>query len=41
MSFVASQIILWIVLAVLFGFIVGWLARGRRTATVKTARRRF
>lgn len=41
MSYVASQIILWIVLAVVFGFAVGWLARSRRSAPVKTARRRF
>ena len=39
MSYVASQIVLWIVLAVLFGFVVGWLARSRRSAPVKSTRR--
>jgi hypothetical protein len=29
MMFVAGQIVVWIVVAVIFGFIVGWLARGR------------
>ena len=30
MVFVASQIAAWIVVAALFGFSVGWVARGRR-----------
>ena len=29
MMFVAGQIIAWIILAVVFGFLIGWLARGR------------
>lgn len=31
MMFVASQIVGWIILAALFGFTVGWSARGRRS----------
>jgi hypothetical protein len=31
MSFVAGQIVMWIVIAALFGFAVGWLARGRKS----------
>lgn len=30
MMFVASQIALWILVAAIFGFTVGWVARGRR-----------
>lgn len=41
MTYVAQQIIIWIVLAVLFGFAVGWIARGRRGITVKRTNRRF
>lgn len=41
MFFVAGQIIVWIVLAVIFGFLVGWLARGRGKSSAKTARRGF
>ncbi len=29
MTFVASQIAIWLVVSALFGFAVGWLARGR------------
>jgi hypothetical protein len=29
MSYVAGQIIVWIVLAVVFGFLVGWLTSSR------------
>lgn len=39
MTYVAQQIIIWIVLAVLFGFAVGWIAKGRRGATIKRTRR--
>jgi hypothetical protein len=39
MSYVASQIAIWIVLSVLFGFAVGWLARSRRDAPVRKRRR--
>lgn len=31
MIFVASQIALWIVAAAIFGFTIGWAARGRRS----------
>jgi len=41
MSYVASQIVIWIVVAALFGFAVGWMARSRRGSTVKKKRRRF
>ena len=41
MFFVAGQIIVWIVAAVIFGFLVGWLARGRGKAKAKNARRGF
>lgn len=39
MSYIASQIALWIVLAVFLGFFIGWLARSRREAGVKKRRR--
>ncbi len=29
MMFVAGQITVWIVVSVTFGFLIGWLARGR------------
>ena len=29
LAYVASQIAIWIVIAVIFGFTIGWLARGR------------
>jgi hypothetical protein len=38
MFFVAGQIVVWIVVAVIFGFLIGWLARGRGKA--KTSKRR-
>jgi len=31
MMFVAGQIVGWILLAALFGFVVGWSARARRS----------
>ncbi len=40
MLFVATQITAWIVAATLFGFAVGWAARGRRTGR-RVGRRRF
>ncbi|MDX1450463.1 MAG: hypothetical protein R3246_15550 [Acidimicrobiia bacterium] len=40
MTFVASQIALWIVIAAAFGFAVGWLARGRRGAPRRSRGRR-
>ena len=33
MVFIASQIAVWIVVAALFGFSVGWVARGRRSVS--------
>jgi len=36
--FVAGQIIVWIVFAVAFGFLIGWLARGRGKSAAKTRR---
>lgn len=42
MSYVATQITMWIIMAAVFGFAVGWLARGRRGITVKrSTKRRF
>ena len=35
MPYVASQIVLWMTLAMVFGFAVGYLVRGRRTARRK------
>ncbi len=40
MLFVASQIAIWIVVSTLFGFLVGWIARGRRVSG-RSKRRRF
>ncbi len=40
MSYVASQILLFIIVAVVFGFAVGWTARARRGVPRK-GRRRF
>ncbi len=41
MFFVAGQIIVWIVVAVIFGFLVGWLARGRGKPSPRGGRRGF
>lgn len=41
MTYVAQQIIIWIVLAALFGFATGWIARGRRGIAIKRSNRRF
>lgn len=41
MLFVAGQIVAWIVLAVIFGFLIGWLARGRGKSPKKSSRRGF
>jgi hypothetical protein len=41
MTYVASQIIVWIVVATLFGFTLGWMVNGRRGAKTKRAKRRF
>ena len=39
MSYVATQIVIWILLAFLLGLAVGWFARGRRKSTSATRRR--
>jgi len=41
MLFVASQIAAWIVAAVIFGFLIGWLARGRGKTQSRSSKRRF
>lgn len=43
MTYVASQIIVWIVVATLFGFALGWMVNSRRGrgARSKSAKRRF
>ena len=41
MMFVAGQIIAWIIVAVVFGFLIGWLARGRGKAKGRHTRRGF
>lgn len=41
MTYVASQIILWILVATLFGFVLGWMVSSRRGASKKRSRRRF
>jgi predicted lysophospholipase L1 biosynthesis ABC-type transport system permease subunit len=38
MVYVGAQIVIWIVIATLFGFAVGWLIRGRRG--MRTSRKR-
>ena len=40
MVYIGTQIVLWIVIATLFGFAIGWLARGRRGMRT-SSRRRF
>ena len=35
MTYVASQIILWIIIAMLFGFALGWMVNSRRSAKSK------
>jgi hypothetical protein len=39
-TYVATQIVIWIVLAFLLGLAVGWFGRGRRKAN-SASRRRF
>jgi hypothetical protein len=36
MLFVAAQIMVWIVVSVAFGFLIGWLARGRGSSRPKS-----
>jgi len=37
--YVGSQIIIWIALAALLGFAVGWMTKGRRGKRVKKRRK--
>ncbi len=39
MTYVASQIVLWIIVATLFGFTLGWMLSSRRGAKKKVKRR--
>ena len=41
MMFVAGQIVAWIIVAVVFGFLIGWLARGRGKGKASKQRRGF
>ncbi len=43
MSYVASQIIVWIIIATLFGFALGWMVSSRRGVKkkIKFGKRRF
>ncbi len=36
MTYVASQIMLWIILAIIFGFALGWMVNSRRGSRKKT-----
>lgn len=36
MTFVASQIVLWIFIATVFGFALGWMVNSRRGSKKKT-----
>jgi hypothetical protein len=38
-AYIASQIAIWIVVSVLFGFAIGWLARGR-TKGIRSPKKR-
>ena len=39
MMYVASQITIWMLIALLVGFSIGWVTRGRRSAPVRKKRR--
>lgn len=39
MLYVGSQIIIWIVLATLLGFAIGWMTKSRRGMRVKRRRK--
>jgi hypothetical protein len=41
MTYVASQIVFWILIATAFGFAVGWMVQSRRGASKKRRKRRF
>jgi hypothetical protein len=36
MTYVASQIVLWIIIATVFGFALGWMVKSRRGSKKKT-----
>ena len=40
MTLLASQIAVWLVISALFGFAIGWLARGRGGAAAPRSKRR-
>jgi len=40
MTYVASQIMVWILAATIFGFALGWMMNSRRNAKTKKKRRR-
>ena len=40
MAYIGSIITLWIVLSVIFGFAIGWLARGRKKGGGRTRGRK-
>lgn len=39
MMYVASQIVIWMIIALLVGFSLGWVSRGRRSTPVRKKRR--
>lgn len=41
MTYVASQIVLWIIVATLFGFALGWMVNARRGAKSRRTKRKF
>ena len=41
MTYVASQIMFWIVVAVIFGFAIGWMANSRRGSRKRRTKRKF
>ncbi len=41
MTYVASQIMFWILVATAFGFAVGWMASSRRGSKKRRSKRRF
>ncbi|MGI9529195.1 MAG: hypothetical protein ACR2NG_05740 [Acidimicrobiia bacterium] len=41
MTYVASQIMVWIIVATLFGFALGWMVNSRRGAKTKKSKRRM
>jgi len=40
MTYVASQIMVWIIVATLFGFTLGWMVNSRRGAKTKKSKGR-